>query len=109
MKEQAENQVALELQEEVVDLEEYATLGKKPPKAKQYRIKIDKTKYTVSVPAMTGREILVMAGKNPPERFQLNQKFKGGRVEPVQLDQEVDFTQPGVEKFMTVPLDQNEG
>lgn len=108
-KEQIQDQVGVEIQEDLIDIEEYAILGKKPPKAKKYRIKVDKEKYVVTVPSMTGREILVLAGKNPPERFQLNQKFKGGRVKVIKLDQVVDFTEPGVEKFMTVPLDQQEG
>jgi hypothetical protein len=108
-KERIQTQTEVEVMEELVDIEEYSNLGRKPPKAKKYRIKVDKEKYTVIVPSMTGREILVLAGKNPPERYQLNQKFRGGHVEPIRLDQVVDFTQPGVEKFMTVPLDQTEG
>jgi hypothetical protein len=58
---------------------------------------------------MTGREILILAGKTPPERFQLNQRFKGGRVVKVGYDQKVCFTEPGIERFMTIPLDQTEG
>jgi len=107
--ERTETMIEVEVLEELVDIEEYSKTGKKPPKAKRYVIKIDKEKYTVSKPSMTGREILVLAGKNPPERFQLNQKFRGGHVEPIRLDQVVDFTQSGVEKFTTIPLDQNEG
>jgi len=58
---------------------------------------------------MTGREILTLAGKIPPESFQLRQKLKGGTVRKIGLDDNVDFTEPGVEKFMTIPLDQTEG
>lgn len=94
---------------EVVDIEEYAKAGKEVPKGKKYKIKVDKDKYEVEKEEMTGREILALAGKNPPDRFQLNQKFKGGRVEPVGLDQKVNFTVPGIEKFMTIALDQYEG
>jgi hypothetical protein len=94
---------------EVIDIEEYAKIGKEVPQGKKYKIKIDKEKYEVETPEMAGMEILALAGKNPPDRFQLNQKFNGGRVEPVGLDQKVDFTAPGVEKFMTIALDQNEG
>jgi hypothetical protein len=96
-------------EDQVIDLEEHAKAGKKPPKAKKYKIKIDKEKYEVQVPCMTGRQILALASKNPPERFQLNQKLHGGQVLPIGLDQTVDFTTPGIEKFMTVPLDQTEG
>ena len=44
--------------EELVDLEECASKGQKPPKAKQYRIRIDGQKYVVDVPSMTGRQLL---------------------------------------------------
>ena len=66
-------------------------------------------KYTVEVSQMTGLEILSLAGKDPPERYLLNQKKHGGVVEPIKHDQIVDFTCPGVERFMTLPMDQNEG
>jgi len=97
--------------EDLVDLEDFAKKnnGAKPPKAKKYRIKIDKEKYTVEVPSMTGREILAKAGMNPVERYQLNQKKHGGKIEVIGLDQSVDFTEPGIERFMTLPMDQNEG
>ncbi len=96
--------------EEVIDLEEYSKANNgAPPKARKYRIKIDKEKYVVKKEQMTGHEILVLAGKTPTDRYQLNQKFKGGKVVPIDYGQTVDFTCPGVEKFMTIPLDQNEG
>jgi len=95
--------------DEVVDLEEYARSGRTPPKAKTYRIRIDKTKYEVSVPSMTGRQILTLAGKTPVERFMLSQKLHGGQVKPIGLDDVVDFTAPGVERFMTLAKDQTEG
>lgn len=92
-----------------IDLEEYALADKKPPKGAKYLIKIDKQKYKVTVSSMTGREILVLAGKNPPEGYQLRQRLKGGTIRKIGLNDVVDFTEPGVEKFMTIPLDQTEG
>ena len=38
-----------------------------------------------------------------------DQKFRGGAVHPVGLDETVVFTTPGIERFMTLPLDQTEG
>jgi hypothetical protein len=58
---------------------------------------------------MTGKEILVLAGKNPPERYQLNMVLHGGKVVKVGLEEKVCFTKPGCEKFTTIPLDQTEG
>jgi hypothetical protein len=95
---------------EILDVEEFAkTNGGKPPKARRYKIRVDRVHFTVDVPHMTGKEILVLAGKTPPERYLLNQKFKHGQVVPVGLNHNADFTAPGVERFITLPKDQTEG
>jgi hypothetical protein len=95
--------------DEIVDIEEYAKSGKKTPHARKYQIRIDKEKYVVEVPAMTGRELLVLAGKNPPERYMIVQRLQDGQTKRIGLDEVADFTAPGVERFMTLPLDQTEG
>jgi hypothetical protein len=100
--------VTAELLEEV-EIEEYGKKNHRPPRAKRYVIRIDKTKYTVHVSHMTGRQLLELAGKVPPERYTISQKLHGGHVKPIGLDEEVDFTAHGVERFMTLPLDQKEG
>lgn len=92
-----------------IDLEEFAKEGKIVPKNRKYQIRIDRVKYKVDVECMTGRELLELAKKLPVERFQLNQKLKGGQVEKIGYDETVCFTNPGVERFMTLPLDQREG
>jgi hypothetical protein len=93
-----------------LDIEEFSKVhGGKPPKAKRYRIRIDREKFTVEVPEMTGRQILELAKKLPPENWLLNQKLKGGHVKPIGLTEVVDFRTPGIERFMTLPKDQNEG
>lgn len=97
------------MEDEIIDLEEFSKAGKTPPKGKKYRIKIDRDVYVVKEECMTGRELLILAGKNPPEKFQINQKLKGGKVVKIKLDEQVCFTTPGIEKFMTLPLDQTEG
>ncbi len=95
--------------EEIIDLEEYAKTGRKPPKAKRYRIRIDKNHYVVEVSAMSGRELLNLAGKTPVTNFMISQKFQGGEAKKLGYDEKADFTQPGVERFMTLPLDQTDG
>jgi hypothetical protein len=93
-----------------LDIEEFAKLhGGNPPEAKRYRIRIDRDKYTVEVPEMTGRQILELAKKLPPEQWILNQKLKGGHVKAIDLAAVVDFREPGIERFMTLPKDQTEG
>ena len=94
---------------EIIDLEEFSKEGKKPPRHCRFRIKIDRDKYVVNTPCLTGKELLELAGKVPIEKFALRQKFRGGSVVKVDYDDKVDFTKPGVEKFITIPLDQTDG
>jgi hypothetical protein len=99
----------VEVFEELVDLEECACSDRKPPKAKHYRIRIDGEKYVVSVPSMMGRELLELAGKQPPDKFMIVEKVRGQKPRRIGLDERVDFTKHGVEKFLTQPLGQTEG
>jgi hypothetical protein len=94
---------------DIIDLEEFGKEGKPVPKAKKYIIRIDKIQYTVIVSSMTGQEILTLAGKIPVERFMLTEKMHNGNVKKIELGESVDFRAPGIERFMTLPLDQQEG
>jgi len=107
-KEEAVLEEELEVVEELIDLEEWAKADKKPKRAKKYKIRIDKDYYVVEVHSMTGREILALAGKTP-EQYQLSQKFRGGRVEPVKPNQIVEFHVHQIERFQTLALDPTEG
>ncbi len=91
-----------------IDIEEFAKNNKPVPKGKKYKIKVDRTKHVTDQECMTGKEILALAGKTPHTRYQLNQRIKGS-VKKVGYDEKVDFTTPGIERFMTLPLDQTEG
>jgi hypothetical protein len=95
--------------EDIIDIEEYSKKDKPVPTGKKYRIRIDKDLYVVHTSKMIGREILSLAGKIPVEQFRLYQKLKHGQSVDIGYDQTVDFTLPGVERFMTIPLDQTEG
>jgi hypothetical protein len=97
------------LEDEVIDLEWCVKHGHTPPKGRKYRIIIDREKHVVHKECMTGKEILLLTGVTPPDRFQLRQKFKDGRVVTIKNDQIVCFTEHGIEKFKTLPLDQTEG
>jgi len=99
----------IEWEVEEEDLEAAAKAGVAPRRAKRYRFRVDRVHFVVEKPKITGREILLTAGKAPPERFLLTQKFAGGRAERVSQDEVVDLSKPGVERFMTLPLDQTEG
>ncbi|GIK49906.1 MAG: hypothetical protein BroJett013_26030 [Alphaproteobacteria bacterium] len=95
--------------DDIVDLEEYAKLGKRPPLAKGYRIRINGEPYVVHDPKPTGREILTLGGLLPPENYTLRVKLAGEKPEKVGLDEKVDLRHPGVEKFKALPRDQTEG
>jgi hypothetical protein len=102
-------EVVLEILE-IIDLEEHCKThgGKKPPKAHRYKIRVNREKFTVEVPGMEGRDILALVGKTP-DKFLLNQKFHHGQVIAIGPDDHVDFTAPGVERFITLPKDQTDG
>ena len=103
------NEITTNESDEPIDLEALAKTGHRPPKAKRYKIRIDRQYYIVKVSHMTGRELLVLAGKMPPEHFLISQKFCHGQAEKIGLDEVADFTTPGVERFQTLPLDQTDG
>lgn len=93
----------------IIDIEVYVKENRVIPNGHHYLILIDRQKFKVEKEQMSGREILRLAGKIPVERFQLNQRFKGGKVSKIGYDEEVSFVEAGIEKFMTIPLDQTEG
>ncbi len=95
--------------DEVIDLEEYAKLGKRPPLARGYRLKVNSDAYVVHDPTPTGLEILTLAGLLPARDHTLRIKFSGERPRKVGLDEKVDLRRPGVEKFKALPRDQTEG
>lgn len=107
---EAEKIVALEeeILEELIDLEEWVKAGKKPCKAKSYKIRIDKEKFTVHVHSMKGREILALVQKTP-EKYLLSEKFRGGQVEPIEPNQTVEFHCCEVERFQTLSKEPTEG
>lgn len=92
---------------EVVDLQEYAKAGREVPRGRKYRFKVDRESYETQKESVTGREILVIAGK-APESHLLRQKI-GSRVEDVDPDEIVSLLKQGVERFMTIPKEVTEG
>lgn len=78
-------------------------------KPRLYKIQIDKPFFEIPNPTPTGRELLKLAGKNPPDQFALYLKIKGGQPKRIGLDDRIDLREPGVERFVTLPLDQTEG
>lgn len=94
---------------DLVDLEEYTRANRKPPPARRYRVKIDHNHHVISKRFITARELLELAGKTPPESYELEKRMRGGKYVPLELDQEVDLGEPGIEVFESFPLDETEG
>lgn len=98
-----------EILEEVVDLEKYAKAGRKPPKAKLYRFKVNDTFCEWHEETIRGRQILEVAGLTPPAQYTLRQKMAGGEPRRVGLDDIVDLRTRGIEKFRAIKSGQQEG
>lgn len=99
----------LETKKETVDLFEYAKAGKNPPKGQRYKFKVKNKMYEVEEESLTGRDICGLAGLYPPEEYRLDMKMKGNIWKEIKLEEVVDFTTPGIERFDYVSLDQTEG
>ena len=98
-----------EILDEIADLEEYARLGRRPPKCRGYRIRVNGDPFVVYDSEPKGREVLALAGLTPPEEYTLRVKVAGQKPRRVELDERVDLREPGVEKFKALPRDQTEG
>ena len=85
---------------EIIDLEEFAKEGRKPGKAKFYRVRIDHEKKKFSKPIVTGEEILSSVNKSFDE-YKLFQRIKGQGKRKIEEYQEIDLTEKGVERFTT--------
>lgn len=83
-------------------------MSEEKKREKPFKIQIDKQHLEIDNPTPTARELLTLAGKTPPEHYALYRKEKGQPTR-LQLDERVDLREPGVEKFVTLPLDQTEG
>ncbi|MCC7316610.1 MAG: multiubiquitin domain-containing protein [Planctomycetes bacterium] len=95
-------------EEELIDVEEYAKAGREKPPGRAYRIRIDRSLHVVRQQIITGREILALVGKTP-EEYILTQKFPNGQVKTIEANEKVDLAHPGVERFMTMRRDAQEG
>lgn len=88
-------------------LERLYTLPKEQPEP--FKIKINGEKYTVKSATILGKEVLELAGLLPAESYTLRLKIAGERPQKIGLNDPVDLSAPGVEKFKALPRDQTEG
>ncbi|MEQ8360380.1 MAG: multiubiquitin domain-containing protein [Cytophagales bacterium] len=85
---------------EVVDVENYASQNRKPPKGMKYKVRIGNEKYTFDQECVTGSEILIKAGYTPIECYTLYQKLRGCNFEKISSTEKVDLSKPGIERFV---------
>jgi hypothetical protein len=95
--------------DDIIDLEEFARLGKQPPLAKGYRLTVNGKPFVVHDPKPTGAEILTLAGLLPVNDYTLRVKVAGEQPRKVPLNEHVDLRKAGIEKFKALPRDQTEG
>ncbi len=101
--------------DEQIDLKDpgnraFKTASAKPqrPDDKKITIKVDGDEFTVAETTMTGERILALVDKKTSE-WSLNKKLKSGRRIPVAGDEEVDLTNPELDRFETAPLQAQQG
>jgi hypothetical protein len=103
-----ETQGQKRVDDEVIDIEDFAREGKPLPKGKRYRIRIDKEKFEVSQPTITGKELLGLVGKTP-DKYNVYLHVHGGQSKLIKPDEKVELTAPGVERFTTMKIENTEG
>ena len=101
----------IENSEKVFEIEAFAKDGKHIPidPGAVFKFRIDKNTYLTEKRFLSGRELLEIAGKIPPENFRIDMIIHGGRPRKIELSEKVDLAEFGVERFVTMPLDPTEG
>ena len=68
-----------------------------------YEIRINGKKFEAKEPKITGKQVLEIAGLEPASDYELLLKLNNKAYEPVELNEVVDLTQPGIETFTAKP------
>jgi hypothetical protein len=92
---------------ELIDIEEYAKRGERPPRAKNYRFRVDDHHYTTEKSELTGRQVLAFAAKTP-DSYHLRLRVHG-QVRTIAPDDVVDLREHHLERFTTIPRENTDG
>lgn len=84
-----------------LDLESCAHEGRHEPAATRFRVRIDDERYRIDDQKPTGRQLLGLARKKPVDEHLIFLLLRGGGFEEIRLDETVDLTRPGAERFIT--------
>ncbi len=82
---------------------------KRKPKARIYALLVGKTRIKVREPEITGRRILELAEKTPPDKYTLRQVEHGGVLKVIGLNDVVDLRAPCIERFRAMPRTAQDG
>src|SRR5882724_8959356 len=70
---------------DLIEIEVYAATLKRKPRARLYAFRVGKARFEVKDPIITGRRILELATKIPPEKYILRQVEHGGVLKVIEL------------------------
>jgi Prokaryotic E2 family E/Multiubiquitin len=96
---------------EIVDIEEHGKTCKPVPPARKYKVRIDKSYFELFTPFTTGKKLLVIANKQPIEKFDIY-KVVSTNPQPQKindLDAEINLREKCLVRFVTLPKEQQEG
>ena len=66
-------------------------------------LKVNGIEFESSRAYLTGRGLLKLASLEPPKDYELLKKVNEKGFEPIQLEEEVDLREPGIEGFTAKP------
>jgi E2/UBC family protein E/multiubiquitin len=75
--------------------------GDGAPGVTRFRVRIDDERYRIEDPKPTGRQLLALTDRKPIDEYLLFLILRGGGFEEIRLDETVDLTRPGVERFLS--------
>ena len=99
----------VEILDEIIDIEDYAAQGLHVPKARGYRIRVNRERLEIFEQDPTRETILTKAGLLPVDQWTLRLKLRGGGSELIKPGQRIDLCAHGIEKFKALPRGQTEG
>lgn len=83
------------------ELEVHAAQGTPVPKSGQYKVRVDDKRYVLDDPKPTGRQLIDLTGVRPIDEYLIFLKLRGGGFEEIRLNETVDLTRNGTERFLT--------
>jgi hypothetical protein len=93
---------------EVVEIEIYAKEGKQPPRAREYKFRIDRQPHSWHHEYIKGEKLFELAKKSPKE-FRMHEKLHGGHMREITPGEEVHLRKHGVERFVTMKITEGDG